>query len=98
MPGCVLLVPENSPILNDTLSCKIYPYGRDPLHNSYLCLMVMLSLNDLSKYHSISHINLIYLFIICSSVLAPLPLTPYNTSKNNPSHIDWNSKFHTHIK
>ena len=26
MPGCVCLVSENRPILNDTLSCKIYPY------------------------------------------------------------------------
>ena len=26
MPGCVCLVSENRPILNDTLSCKTYPY------------------------------------------------------------------------
>ena len=25
-PGCVCLVSENRPILNDTLSCKTYPY------------------------------------------------------------------------
>ena len=26
MPRCVCLVSENIPILNDTLSCKTYPY------------------------------------------------------------------------
>ena len=41
MPGCVCLVSENRPILNDTLSCKSYPYQRDPLHNSYPFVMVI---------------------------------------------------------
>ena len=26
MPGCVCLVFENRPILNETLSCKTHPY------------------------------------------------------------------------
>ena len=43
MPGCVCWVSENGPILNDSISCKTWPYCRDPLHNSYPFSMVILS-------------------------------------------------------
>ena len=42
MPRCVYWVSENGSILNDTFGYKTYPYGRDPLYNSYPFSMLTL--------------------------------------------------------
>ena len=100
MPGCLCWVSENVPILNDTLSCQNIPILNGTFAEFIPNFDGNIKMEILTYRYNLFPL-IPYQFGLSShcfnSVLALLhPL--YTIHLKSPTHMEWGSRFHTHIE
>ena len=98
IPKCVCLVFEHRSIVNETLSCKTYLYWKDPQQQFIPIFDGNIKVNLYISFIILDVTSIWPIFPGCVVQSKHFCLSLYIIYLKNPTHIERNSKFHTHFE